>query len=110
MELRGYSTSKTPKMPPAPPIPKALEPRQTMLSFDTPNFALKKPGKLAKPVQKVPAKLNCQWLLGSSYKNYLARQFRTACIVAVNSDESDPEGITLHRNSYSRELKLAAIE
>jgi hypothetical protein len=97
-------------MPPAPPIPKALEPGQTTLSFDSPSFALKKPGKPAKPVQKVPAKLNCRWLLGSPYENYLAQQFRTACIVAVDSDESDPEGIALHRNSYSRELKLAAIE
>jgi transposase-like protein len=58
----------------------------------------------------VPDKLNCRWLLGSPYENYLARQFRTARIVAVDSDESDPEGIALHRNSYSRELKLAAIE
>jgi hypothetical protein len=63
-----------------------------------------------KPVQKVPTKLNRQWLLGSSYENFLARQFRTACIVAVDSDQSDPKGTALHRNSYSSELKLAAIE
>ena len=30
--------------------------------------------------------------------------------MALGSDESDPEGIALHRHSYSRELKLAAIE
>jgi len=52
----------------------------------------------------------CTWLLGSPYENYLARQFKTACIVAVDSDESDPKGIALHWNSYSCKLKLAAIE
>jgi hypothetical protein len=36
---------------------------------------LKKLGKPAKPVQKVLAKLNRQWLFGSAYKNILARQF-----------------------------------
>jgi len=30
--------------------------------------------------------------------------------VNYDPDESDPEGYALHRNSYSRELKLAAIE
>jgi hypothetical protein len=58
----------------------------------------------------VLAKLNCPWLLSSLYENHLARQFRIARIVAVNSDESDSEGIALYQNSYSRKLKLAAIE
>jgi len=62
-------------MPPIPPIPTVPEPGQTTLSFNGPRIMLKKPGKPAKPVQKVPAKLNRQWLFGSAYENILAQQF-----------------------------------
>ena len=95
-------------MPPVPPITKVPEPRQTTLSFDRPRIALR-PGKPAKSVEKAPTKLNRQRLPGSPYENHLARQFRTAPIAAVDSDKFDPEGIALHRNSYSRKLKLADI-
>jgi hypothetical protein len=97
-------------MPPIPPIPAVLEPGQTTLLFNGPRIIVKKPGKPPQLAQKVPARLNRQWLLGLEYESLLARQFRTARIVSLDSDESDPEGIALHRNSYSRELKLAAIE
>jgi hypothetical protein len=47
---------------------------------------------------------------GSLYENQLAGQFKAARLMHYDPDESDPEGIALHRFSYSRELKLAAIE
>jgi hypothetical protein len=49
-------------------------------------------------------------MLGSLYENQLAGQFETARLMHYDPDESDLEGIALHRFSYSRELKLAAIE
>jgi hypothetical protein len=49
-------------------------------------------------------------MLGSPYENQLVGQFKTACLMHYDPDESDPEGIALHRFSYSRELKLAAVE
>jgi hypothetical protein len=97
-------------MPPIPAIPAVPEPGQTTLSFHGPRITLKKPGNVAKPVQKVPPKLNRQWLFGSAYETTLARQFQTARIANYDPDKSDPEGYALYRNSYSRELKLAAIE
>jgi hypothetical protein len=51
-----------------------------------------------------------QWLFGSAYEATLARQFQTACAVNNDLDKSDPKGYALYRNSYSRELKLAAIK
>jgi hypothetical protein len=47
---------------------------------------------------------------GSFYENTLAGQFETARIAHYNLNESDPQGYALHRFSYSRELKLAAVE
>jgi hypothetical protein len=97
-------------MPPLPPIPTVLEPRQSTISFNGPRIIVKKPGKPAKPVQEVHKNLNRRWLLGSPYENVLVRQFRTARIAHYNPNESDPKSIALHRYSYPRELKLAAIE
>jgi hypothetical protein len=97
-------------MPPIPPIPTVPEPGQTKLSFNGPQILLKKPGKPPLSVHKVPARLNQQWLLGSQYETLLVRQFRTARLMALGSAKSDPEEIAQHRNSYSRELKLSAIE
>jgi hypothetical protein len=97
-------------MPPVPAIPIALEAGQTRLSFNSPSIIFKKPGKLANPVYKVPPHLARRWLFGSAYKAGLARQFKTSREKANDPDCSDPERSPLHRNSYSRELKLAAIE
>jgi hypothetical protein len=44
------------------------------------------------------------------YENVLIQQFGTACIVNYDLNEFDLKGIALYRHSYSRELKLAAIE
>jgi hypothetical protein len=49
-------------------------------------------------------------MAGSSYENTLAHQFQTACIANYDPDESDPKGYALHYFSYSRELKLSAVE
>jgi len=97
-------------MPPIPPLLVVPEPGQTTLSFNSLSIIFKKLGKPAKPITKVPSRLHRQWFFGLLHKAVLARQFQTARLVNLNPDESDPEGYALHRNSYSRELKLAAIE
>src|SRR5450432_803130 len=103
-------------MAPVPALPKLPERGQTILNFSgSSTVQLKpskpgKPGKPAKPTSKVPSRVNRQWMLGSPYENQLARQFETARLMHYDPDESDPQGIALHRFSYSRELKLAAIE
>jgi hypothetical protein len=97
-------------MPPVSLIPTVPRPGQTTLFFNRPLIALKKPGKPAQSAHKIPLKLNRRWLLSSAYENVLIRQFRTACTMNYDPNESDLEGIALHRDSYSCELKLAAIE
>ena len=97
-------------MPPVPALPTVQGPGQAKLSFDGPRITLKKPGKPAKSVYKVPPHVSCRWLFGSAYETGLARQFQTAYIVNYDPDESDPKGYDIYRNSYSCELKLAAIE
>jgi hypothetical protein len=97
-------------MPPIPPIPTVPKPRQTKLSFNGLQILLKKPGKPPLSVYKVLARLNKQWLLSSQYETLLVWQFRIAHLVALGSAESNPEEIAQHRHSYSRELKLSAIE
>jgi hypothetical protein len=49
-------------------------------------------------------------MTGSSYESTLARQFQTAYIVNFDPYQSNPKGYALHRFSYSRELKLSAVE
>jgi hypothetical protein len=78
-------------MPPIPPIPAVLEPRQTTLTFNGPQIMLKKPGRPPLLVHKVPARLNWQWLLGSQYETLLVRQFRTARLIGLGSAKSDPK-------------------
>jgi hypothetical protein len=97
-------------MAPIPSLPKVPEPGQTMLDFSGSSTLRKKPGKPAKPTFKVPARVYRQWMSGSLYENQLASQFQAACIVNYNPDESDPKGYALHCFSYSRELKLSAVE
>jgi hypothetical protein len=58
----------------------------------------------------VPAILYRQWFFGSPHEASLAQQFQAARVVNYDPDESDPEGHAVHRNSYSRELKLAGVE
>ena len=98
-------------MAPFPGLPKVPEPGQTMLDFSGSSTVLKKkPGKPAKSTFKVPARVHRQWMSGSLYENLLAQQFQTARIVNYDLNESDLEGYALHRHSYSRELKLSAVE
>jgi hypothetical protein len=97
-------------MTPVPALPKLLERGQTVLDFSGSSTVRIKPGKLAKLTSKVPSQMNRQWMSNSLYENQLARQFKAARLMHCNPDESDPEGIALHRLSYSQELKLAAIE
>jgi hypothetical protein len=97
-------------MPPVPSLPVVPEPRQTTLSFNGPSITFKKPGKPAKPTTKVPSRLHRQWFFGSSHEAVLDRQFQAARIINYDPDESNPEGYALYRSSYSRELKLAAVE
>jgi hypothetical protein len=97
-------------MAPSPAIPRVPEPGQTLLDFSGSSTIRKKPGKPAKPVFKVPAQVNRQWMAGSQYENQLALQFKAAQAVNCNLNESDSEGIALHRRSYSCELKLSTIE
>ena len=47
---------------------------------------------------------------GSLYENQLACQFHITCTTNYNPDKSDPDSYALHRHSYSRELKLSAVE
>jgi hypothetical protein len=63
-------------MPPIPALPTVSEPGQTRLSFNGPGITLKKLGKPAKPVYKVPPHVARRWLSGSAYKNGLAQQFK----------------------------------
>ena len=81
-----------------------------MLDFSGSSTIRKKLGKPAKPVFKVPTWVNRQWMAGSQYENQLALQFKAAQVVNYDPNESDPEGVALHQRSYSRELKLSAIE
>jgi hypothetical protein len=97
-------------MPPAPLIPTVLEPGQTTLSFNRLQIIPKRPGKPPLLVHKVPARRNQRWLFGSQYETLLVRQFRAARLMALGSAESDPNEVVQHRHSYSRELKLSAIE
>jgi hypothetical protein len=105
----AVSTCRNHQMPPVPVIPTVLEPGQTRLSFDGLGIVPKRSGPPPKSVYKVPTQFNRRWLFGSSYELGLARQFQTARILAQDL-KSDPKGLALHRRSYSRELKLAAIE
>jgi hypothetical protein len=59
-------------MPPIPALPTVPEPGQTRLLFNGPGITLKKPGKPAKSVYKVPPHVARQWLSGSAYENGLA--------------------------------------
>jgi hypothetical protein len=93
-----------------PAIPVVRELGQTILDFSGLSSIRKKPGNPSKPTSKVPTRVNRQWMSGSLYESQLARQFETACIVNCNPHESDPEGFALYRHSYSRELKLSAVE
>jgi hypothetical protein len=97
-------------MAPVPAILKLLERGQTVLDFLGSSTVWIKPSKPAKLMPKVPSQVNRQWMSGSLYENQLAGQFKTARLIHYDPDESDPEGIALHRFSYARELKLAAIE
>ena len=47
---------------------------------------------------------------GSQYESQLALQFEAARAANYDPNESDHEGCALHRRSYSRKLKLSAIE
>lgn len=97
-------------MAPFPAIPTVPEQGQTTLDFSGSSTVRKRPGKPAKPSQKVPTRVYRQWMTGSQYENQLAGQFEAARAAHYNPNESDPEGLALHRRSYSRELKLSAIE
>jgi hypothetical protein len=97
-------------MAPPPAIPGVLEQGQTTLDFSSSSTIKKKPGKPAQLVTKAPPRVHRQWMSGSLHKSTLARQFQTARIVNFDPYQSDPEGYALHRFSYSRELKLSAVE
>ena len=91
-------------------IPVVRELGQTTLDFSGSSTVRKKPGKPARPTTKVPPLVRRQWMTGSAHESTLARQFQRARIVNYDPDESDPKGYALHRFSYSRELKLSAVE
>jgi hypothetical protein len=103
-------------MPPNPAIPVVPEPGQMTLDF-TGQYKAKRPGKVSKPECGIPLRRSSgidnsahQWIAGeSNYEAVLARQFEAARAVNLDDNESDPGGLPLHRNSYSRELKLAAV-
>jgi len=98
-------------MAPFPSIPTVPEPGQTTLDFSGSSMIRKKPGKPAKLITKVPARLQRQWWFsGSNHKSFLVRQFEAARVVAYDDEDSDPKGYALHRHSYTRKLKLAAVE
>ena len=86
---------------PVPAIPKLPEHGQTVLDFSGLSTVWIKPGKPAKLTSKVPSRVNRQWMLGSPYENQLAGQFKTARLMHYDPNESDLEGIALHRFSYA---------
>jgi hypothetical protein len=88
-------------MAPVPAIPKFPERSQTVLDFSGSSTVRIKLGKPAKLTPKVPSQVNQQWMSGSLYENQLAGQFKTARLTHYDPDESDPEGIALHRFSYA---------
>jgi hypothetical protein len=104
-------------MPPNPAIPVVLELGQTALNF-TGQYKAKRLGKVSKPECGIPLRRSSgivngahQWIAGeSNYEAVLACQFEAARTVNWDDDESDPGSLPLHRNSYSRELKLAAVQ
>jgi hypothetical protein len=95
------------------------EPGQTTLDF-TSRIAHKRPGKPSNPTTKIPLYRSIgarpevgdrRWIASeSAHEDVLVHQFQIARIVHYDDEESDPEGYVLHRNSYSCELKLSAIQ
>jgi len=105
-------------MPAIPAIPTVPELGQTTLDFTGPYIA-KKPGKRAKPETMIPLRrstgstgdIQHRWIAGeSAHEAVLVRQFEAARIVMYDDNESDLGGYALHRNSYSKELKLSAVQ
>ena len=100
-------------MPPIPAIPTVLEPGQTTLDF-TGRYNAKRPGKPSNPETRIPVQrsigLRREISGESAHEAVLIRQFDNARVVSWDGDASDPEGLPLHRYSYSHELKLSAIQ
>jgi len=86
---------------------------QTTLDFSG-QYKAKRPGKPSKLETKIPLRRSTgsrHLIFGeSAYEAVLVRQFDAARVVMYDEDESDLEGHPLHRNSYSRELKLSAVQ
>jgi hypothetical protein len=77
---------------------------------------LKKPGKHPKVDTKQPVRVfrqpkdQPQWITGeSAQEDLLFLQFQAQRAAWWDDDLSDSEGHALHRKSYTRELKLAAV-
>ena len=100
-------------MPPIPAIHTVLELGQTTLNF-TGQYNAKRPGKPSNPETRIPLQhssgLRREISGESAHEVVLIRQFDNARVVGWDGDVSDPEGHQLHRYSYSRELKLSAIQ
>ena len=102
-------------MPPC-PLPTAPEPGQTTLDFAGHIAGFKRPGKVSKPetTQSVRSlrqpKDQHQWIAGeSAQETLLFNQFQAQRAAWWDNDLSNLEGHALHRKSYPRELKLAAV-
>jgi hypothetical protein len=98
-------------MPLVPAIPMVPEPGQTTLDF-TSRYNVKRPGKPSKPETRILVRRSGarREISGeSAHESILIRQFDNARIVWWDVDDSDPEGHSIHRYSYSRELKLSAV-
>ena len=100
-------------MSPIPAIPTVPEPGQTTLDF-TGRYNTKRLSKPSNPETKIPlqrsSSLRCEISGESAHEAILIRQFDNACIIGWDGDVSDPKGHQLHWYSYSRELKLSAIQ
>jgi hypothetical protein len=100
-------------MPPIPTIPMIPELGQTKLDF-TGQYTAKRLGKASNPETRVPLQRSIgsrHWISGeSAYETSLTRSFEDARIIGYDDDASNPEGYPLHWNSYSRELKLSAVQ
>lgn len=99
-------------MPPIPAIPAVLELGQTKLDFSGKFKPPKRPGKPSKLETRILVRrsgVRREFLGESAHESLLIRQFDDARVVWWDIDDSNPEGHTIHRYSYSRELKLSAV-